>query len=339
MDALDSIRQHYPVNEHASLNIRRIKGDASTRRYFRVNSPSGSTIACVDPAFSNAAPEFYPFLVVGNLFAKNGIRVPEVYATDPEMGLLLLEDCGDLILQDTIPELDADRLAARYRQIIDLLVRIQSIRSDEQTPDSAIPFSLRFDHDKLMFEFDFFIEHALKGYFEDWLEERAIARLRDEFLKITDLLVLPEHFVLNHRDLHSRNIMLFNGEPVIIDFQDARMGLPQYDAVSLLRDSYARLNDALVEELKHYHFKQLRQRGLTAMEEAEYLRLFDLMAFQRNVKAIGTFCYQTSVAGNNSFEANIEPTLAYLSAYIDARPELAAAGKLLEPLISSGGSR
>ena len=338
MNALDSIRQRYPASERASLDIRRIKGDASTRRYFRVNSPRGSAIACIDAAFSNAAPEFYPFLVVGNLFAKNGIRVPDVYATNAETGLLLLEDCGDLMLQDEIPELDADRLAARYRQIIDLLVRIQSIRPNEQTPISAIPFSLRFDRDKLMFEFDFFIEHALKGYFEGRLDERAIARLRDEFLKITNLLVLPAHFALNHRDFHSRNIMLFNGEPVVIDFQDARMGLPQYDAVSLLRDSYVRLDDALVEELKRYHFEQLRQRGLTAMNEAEYLRLFDLMAFQRNIKAIGTFCYQTSVARNVTFEASIAPTLGYLPAYIEARPELAAAGKLLAPLIS-GGSR
>jgi len=127
--------------------------------------------------------------------------------------------------------------------------------------------------------------------------------------------------------------MLFGDEPVVIDFQDARLGLPQYDAASLLRDSYVRLDPYLVEELKRYHFERLREAGLTAMDEAEYLRLFDLMAFQRNVKAVGTFCYQTTVIGNRAFEPCIAPTLGYLRAYIDARPELAAAGRLLEPLI------
>jgi aminoglycoside/choline kinase family phosphotransferase len=145
--------------------------------------------------------------------------------------------------------------------------------------------------------------------------------------------VLPEHFVLNHRDFHSRNIMLFGGKPVIIDFQDARLGLPQYDAVSLLRDSYVRLDAELVDELKRYHFEQLVQHELTTLDEAEYRRLFDLMAFQRNIKAVGTFCYQTTVIGNRAFEHSIAPTLAYLREYIDARPELASAGRLLEPIM------
>lgn len=338
MDALDSIRLLYPHEERSQLEIRTIKGDASTRRYFRVTSPRGTAITCIDPAFSNAAPESYPFLIVRNLFANNEVRVPELYGASSETGTLLLEDCGDLMLQDEIAALDRDQLAARYRQIIDLLIRIQSIRPGSESTESAIPFSLSFDEEKLMFEFDFFIEHALRGYFSGKLEDRAIAELRDEFLAITGLLVLPEHFVLNHRDFHSRNIMLFRDEPVIIDFQDARMGLPHYDAVSLLRDSYVRLDAELVEELKRYHFGQLVRHGLTAMDEAEYRRLFDLMAFQRNVKAVGTFCYQTTVIGNRAFEHSIEPTLAYLREYIAARPELAGAGRLLEPLIP-GNSR
>ena len=334
MDALDSIRQLYPPGERSNLDIQNIKGDASTRRYFRVKSPRGSAIACIDPAFCDATLGSYPFLIVHDLFACHDIRVPEVYETSGDTGVLLLEDCGNLMLQDEIPQLDADQLSARYRQIIELLMKIQSIRPDENTPESVIPFSLSFDHEKLMFEFDFFIEHALRGYFAGRLGDAVIARLRDEFLAITELLALPEHFVLNHRDFHSRNIMLFRGEPVVIDFQDARMGLPQYDAVSLLRDSYVRLDASLTEELKQYHFDRLRETGLTAMDWTEYRRLFDLMAFQRNVKAVGTFCYQTSVVGNSSFEADIAPTLGYLRDYIEARPELAIAGELLEPLIS-----
>jgi len=65
---------------------------------------------------------------------------------------------------------------------------------------------------------------------------------------------------------------------------------------------------------------------------AEYLHYFDLMAFQRNIKAIGTFSFQVKIAGNRAFEASIVPTLAYLPEYIRHSNELAAAGKLLEPL-------
>ena len=333
MELPESIRLLFPSEERTQLDISTIKGDASNRQYFRVTGPRCASVVCADPAFSATATEDYPFLVVRDLFARHGIRVPELLGMAHERGLLLLEDCGDLMLQDEILQLDRDRLAARYREIIDILVRIQSIRPGSESTDATIPFSLCFDHEKLMFEFDFFIEHGLKNYFRGRLDDRAISQLRDEFLAITGLLVLPEHFVLNHRDFHSRNIMLFRGEPVIIDFQDARLGLPQYDAVSLLRDSYVRLDAELVEELKRYHFEQLVRHGLTAMDEAEYLRLFDLMAFQRNIKAVGTFCYQTTVIGNRAFEHSIAPTLGYLREYIAARPELAEAGRLLEPLI------
>lgn len=334
MDAHDSIRQLYPASERAHLDIGRIKGDASSRQYFRVRGPHGSSIVCADPSFRGADREAYPFLVVRDLFARHGVRVPKLLDTAQESGLLRLEDCGDLMLQDEIPALDRDRTAARYRMIIDLLVSIQSIRPDDRTPESSIPFSLGFDREKLMFEFDFFIEHALNGYFPGRVAEGAIRELREEFLSITDSLVLPEHFVLNHRDFHSRNIMLAGGEPVVIDFQDARMGLPQYDAVSLLRDSYVRLEADMVEELKRYHFDRLVHRGLGSMDWDGYVRLFDLMAFQRNIKAVGTFCHQTAVVGNRSFEPCIEPTLAYLRDYITARPELQTAGRLLEPIIT-----
>jgi hypothetical protein len=330
MEARELIGSLYPVQERESLEIIKIQGDASNRQYFRVSGQQATCIACIDPAFRSADPEAYPFLIMRNLLAGLGVRVPALLGSNPGKGALLLEDCGNLMLQDEVPHLDHAGLSARYRQVIDILIRIQSISPN----GSSIPFSLSFDHEKLMFEFDFFIDHALRRYFSGVLDEGSITDLRMEFDAIARLLVQPEHFVLNHRDFHSRNIMLFRDEPVIIDFQDARLGLPQYDAVSLLRDSYVRLDPQLVEELKQYHFDQLLGNGLTTMDAGQYLRFFDLMAFQRNVKAVGTFCYQTAVVGNRSFEPCIRPTLAFLADYIDARPELAAAGRLLNPIIT-----
>jgi N-acetylmuramate 1-kinase len=329
MESRELIGQLYPADERDGIAIVKIQGDASNRQYFRVSRKHGTHIACIDPAFRGRSPDSYPFLTVGKLLAGHGVRVPGVLACDSANGLLLLEDCGDRMLQDEAGFLDAGSLAARYRQVIDLLVEIQSIMPQ----GASVPFSLSFDHEKLMFEFDFFIEHALRGLFAGMIDDASINLLRLEFDAISRLLVRPEHFVLNHRDFHSRNVMLFRDEPVVIDFQDARLGLPQYDAVSILRDSYVTLEDELVESLKTRHFSQLEKRGIISMSFPEYLRYFDLMAFQRNIKAVGTFSYQVSVVGNRSFERSIVPTLAYLPAYIALQPELAAAGRLLEPLI------
>jgi aminoglycoside/choline kinase family phosphotransferase len=312
-----------------TLSITKIQGDASSRQYFRVTGSNRSSIACYDPAFEASTPENYPFLILHNLLLRHAIPVPALIAIDAEKGLLLLEDCGDLLLQNLFGSSLEHTVPVRYREIIDLLIQLQNIHADK----SKIPFSISFDHDKLMFEFDFFITHALLDYFSPAFDRHSAGRLRHEFEAIAEILVKPQHFVLNHRDFHSRNILVHHDKPVIIDFQDARMGLPQYDAVSLIRDSYIKLTPTLTEELKEYHYYALCSHGLTTMSLDEYLFYFDIMAFQRNIKALGTFCYQTSVKKNSTFKHSIAPTLNYLPDYINARKELKTAGNILHTLL------
>ncbi len=310
------------------LSITKIQGDASSRQYFRVTGTNGSCVACYDQALNTSSADTYPFLVLHDLLSRHAIPVPAILAMDAEKNILLLEDCGDLLLQNVFNSAIQHTIPDRYREIIDILVQIQAISGH----NNKIPFSISFDQKKLMFEFDFFIQYGLRGYFSPMFGDELIGRLRHEFETIAEILVKPKHFVLNHRDFHSRNILIHQNKPVIIDFQDARMGLPQYDAVSLIKDSYVRLDPSLADKLKANHYYALFGNGLTSMSFDEYLFYFDISAFQRNIKAIGTFCYQTRIAKNSNFEHSIAPTLAYIPDYLEARSELKRAGKLLQPL-------
>jgi N-acetylmuramate 1-kinase len=325
----EAISSLFSPDTRPKLRIEKIQGDASTRQYFRVTGAEEPAIACYDPAFESYTEQEYPFLVMQQLLSGHGIPVPGIRAVEAGSGLLLQEDCGDLLLQNVFGSPRADEIPGLYGEIIDILSALQSIRGEK----GKIPFSLSFDREKLMFEFDFFIEHALRSYFSGTLQEGTIDKLRNEFESITALLVRPQQFVLNHRDFHSRNILLHHGKPVIIDFQDARMGLPHYDAVSLIRDSYVRLDEALQDDLKLRHFRALRERGIISTGFDEYLHYFDIMAFQRNIKAVGTFCYQTISRKNKSFERSIAPSIRYLPDYITRRSELKKAGELLKPII------
>jgi N-acetylmuramate 1-kinase len=315
------------------LSITKIQGDASSRQYFRVTGTNCSSVACYDPALNASSTETYPFLVLHTLLSRYALPVPAIMAVNAEKNLLLLEDCGDLLLQNIFNSSIEQTIPDRYREIIDILVRLQAIKRH----NNQIPFSLSFDKEKLMFEFDFFIQYGLLDYFAPAFDQELVGKLRYEFEIIAELLVNPQHFVLNHRDFHSRNILIHQNKPVIIDFQDARMGLPQYDAVSLIKDSYIKLDPSLTDELKAYHYHALCGNGLTSMSFDEYLFYFDIMAFQRNIKAIGTFCYQTRIAKNSTFEHSIAPTLAYIPEYIAARSELKRAGKLLQSLLEGVG--
>jgi aminoglycoside/choline kinase family phosphotransferase len=328
MNIEENIRYLFRSEDRNRLHISPIQGDASTRQYYRVSGSGGTAIACHDPLLHGADPYDYPFLVMHRILSEHGLPVPQLLAVSERKGLLLLEDCGTVQLQD-IADSGNPSAADLYHEIIDMLAKLQSITGKRGKP----PFSLSFDREKLMFEFDFFIEHALLGYFAPVSGSVDTGMLRSEFETIADILVQPEQFVLNHRDFHSRNIMIRNGKPVIIDFQDARMGLPQYDAVSLIRDSYVKLDPLLANELKARHYRVISESGLTVASYDEYLYLFDIMAFQRNVKALGTFCYQTAVLRKAGYEQSIAPTIAYLSDYTASRNELKKAGKLLRPVI------
>ena len=308
------------VGEYTGVEL--LDGDASTRLYYRVRTVSGSYVLCRDNGFINVPESEFPFTIMHRLL-KGRVPVPELYAADNRHGLYLLQDLGDDLVEYVVPLQDDRGVERLYRSCLENLFALQNIRGK-----GRVPFSLSFDVEKLMFEFDFFIEHALAGYF------RAAAgpdrsTLREEFRTIAKILARPELFVLNHRDYHSRNLILSGGVPYIIDFQDARMGLPQYDAVSLLRDSYVTLAPDLFGRLKRFYYEGSRDAGIHAMGVDEFDYYFDVMAFQRNVKALGTFGYQVTARGNPRYERYIVPTAAYLPGYAERQEALRPAWRIL----------
>ena len=120
--------------------------------------------------------------------------------------------------------------------------------------------------------------------------------------------------VLCHRDYHSRNLMYHEDRLYIIDFQDARMGPDTYDLVSLLRDSYVDLPEQTVNDLLAYF---LALKGGTGREEA-FRERFAVMALQRNLKALGTFGYQTTARRNPVYIQYIPRTLRYVRDNLEA---------------------
>mgnify|MGYP005841189129 CR=1 FL=1 len=321
----DIISEFVHAHEGACEALFPLAGDASMRRYFRAFAAGVSVIVCYDETLAATAEGEHQFLVVHSLFERHGVPVPRIRAADRTRGLLLLEDLGDELLEDRFGRLPADKAEVLYGGILDLLVRIQSIQPD----GSPVPFGRSFDTDRLMFEFDFFIEHAVKNYFSYAAPESFFGELRAGFLDVAAKLQHPGAFVLNHRDFHSRNIMFRGALPCVIDFQDARMGLPQYDLASLLRDSYICLDGPLFERLMDRYYRTARETGIHSMGRAEFDRLFDLSAFQRNVKAVGTFAYQSRVLGRRRYEPNIAGTLSYLGAYASRTEELSRPVRLI----------
>ena len=122
--------------------------------------------------------------------------------------------------------------------------------------------------------------------------------------------------------------MLHDGSLYIIDFQDARMGPDTYDLVSLLRDSYVDFTEAQVESLIAF-FLALREGRQPSQGPAEFRRRFDLMALQRNLKALGTFGFQTTSRHNTVYIQYIPRTLNFARGNLVRYPRFARLRELL----------
>ncbi len=116
--------------------------------------------------------------------------------------------------------------------------------------------------------------------------------------------------------------MVREGNLVMLDFQDARMGPCQYDLASLLRDSYIQLPEDLVWKMVERFMERKQEREGTALDREGFIRVFDFMTIQRNLKAVGTFAYQSVTRNNDGYMKYIAPTLGYVKNTLDRRPEL-----------------
>ena len=250
----------------ADFIVNKVAGDASFRSYFRVKTPDRKSFIIMD-----APPEFEdikPFYLIDEFLIKSNFRAPRIFAADYENGFLLLEDFGDRRMREHLDAHPEDEVAV-YRAAIDAIVRLSATPPVQTQP---------YDMATYMREVQLLSEWYMpamglafdSGAF-DRMWAQALAPLSD-YQKVTVL-----------RDYHAENIMLLDdGQQGMIDFQDALVGHPAYDLVSLLQDARRDVSPALESEMRAYYDE-------TAQPDADFDAHYALLGAQRNTKIIGIF--------------------------------------------------
>ena len=319
-EKLESIFQQ-PV---ADLKITPLAGDASTRRYFRLTFRGTQKKLAVILMWLEK-PEHEKesdFTRLAKFLRGLDLPAPEVFHHDSENGLLFLEDFGDTLFLDFVgPDQSPGTRKTWYRRAVTLLAEMQ-VRATRHIGPDCPAFHLRFDVEKLMWEFDFMLTHYVEGLKKRSLSPRDLAEIRAAFQPVCETLA-AQSLCFTHRDFHSRNLMVQNDRIKILDFQDARMGPCQYDLVSLLKDSYVHVDDELVREMTEW-FIQLKENAEGRKTDRQnFLHIFDLMAIQRNLKAVGTFAFQKMQHGTGRYLTYIPNTLGYVRQALGRHSELA----------------
>lgn len=260
-----------------SYTCKSVAGDASFRRYFRVQNKDSSFIIMDAPPDKESTQ---PFIHIAEILLKNEISAPKILAKDVTQGFLLLEDFGDALLLKCLTPQNSQSL---YESAIKTLVQIQKFNSLD-------PQIKPFDEAHMHQEMGLFTTWFLEGYLKitpTTSEKEALTACMSWLAK--SLVNQPQVFI--HRDYHSRNLLLLNNTPPyrlgVIDFQDAMHGPIGYDLVSLLKDCYYKLPRPQVEVLVS-HFKALTPT-LNHLSEKDFLEAFDMCGVQRHLKVLGVF--------------------------------------------------
>ena len=248
--------------------IEPLAGDASFRRYFRIRAGTRNAML-MDAPPPNEDPA--PFLRAAKWLDANGLRAPRILAEDASRGLVLLEDFGEVRMREYLDQWPGDERQV-YEAAIDALIELHRL-----PPGPFIDYSLaEYQREaKLLVDWycpaqNLFVDGA--GYAAAW--QKVLGQL------------LPRQRlgVVVLRDYHAENIMLLGGlhDQGLLDFQDALIGHPAYDLVSLLQDARRDVSPALEAAMLDYY---LSKADCGADFTADYARL----GAQRNAKIVGIF--------------------------------------------------
>ena len=262
-----------------------LAGDASARRYARVIHGTETFVLMIWEPFKEDGR--YPFTSVQMHFDKHQVHVPQIIDMDPQQGLILLEDLGDLTLERKFWEAqNQDTVLPFYEQAIDELVKIHHPCTDDVT--SCVAFAVAFDEEKLLWEMNYGRQHLIENFCQISLSSSELNLLTQTFTQICQILAQQPRRIC-HRDYHSRNLMIKLGNMRVIDFQDARMGPIQYDLVSLVHDSYVSLSKNSIEHILNYYLNQAQEAGMPKVAREQFDEVFLLQMVQRCFKACGSF--------------------------------------------------
>ncbi len=306
-ESLDRLKQ-FLNSRQPDGEITPLTADASTREYFRVQWDGGTAVACVYPEPFEPAEQ--TFLDVTRLFIAGGLPVANVLDVDGGLGVIVQEDLGDRILRDVMMAADNAPRKRLLNEAITLIAQIQTA-TPKAFEMNSIASRLKFNREKLLWELNFFKEHYFTTYLKQPLSPDDDARLSIEFDELAGEL---ESFatVLCHRDFHAANLMLdAGGKMRIIDHQDARLGSPAYDLVSLLLDRITEPpSREWLAEMRKYFLDVRRKLGLGKLDEEDFAYEFRLQTIQRCLKAAGTFSFQSVNRGKTYFVPFIKPMFA-----------------------------
>ena len=261
-----------------------IGGDASFRKFYRIILKKNTKIivSCRKEKYKN----LIAYSAINKFLRSNKILTPKLYSCDYSKGIILIEDFGDLTFYKIL--LKKKNKFFIYKKLVDLLIKIQKIK-----PPKKIKNIIGKSHIINKYSNKYLFEES--NLFFDWYLPRFLSKKKSLdikkksnkiLFKLYKKLNFPNiHFV--HRDYHAQNLMKVGKKIGVIDTQDALIGNPAYDLVSLIDDVRIRTSKKLKNQIYTYYLSRASKKY--RLNSKIFLEDFNILSVQRSLKIIGIF--------------------------------------------------
>ena len=266
------------------FKLKKIAGDASFRQFYRLTVGIKTSIIVVSQKdrFKNLV--LYSF--INKFLKKKGIFTPQLLNEFYNKGIIEIEDFGDMSFYQYIKKTKNKYNA--YKKIIKLLLKIQRIKPKKLInvyKNYKINLNI-YNRNNLHKETDLFLKWYLVGVIGKANTKKYASSLRFELEKIYKKIYFKNIYFV-HRDFHVSNIMSVGNKIGLIDTQDAIIGNPLYDLVSLIDD--VRIKTSLSLKKKIFNFYLKKAPKIYRSKKNKFIDDFNILSIQRNLKILGVF--------------------------------------------------
>lgn len=301
--------------EYTGESVERMKefpSSGSSRRYFRLQSRHFSLIG----VWGNSPEENRAFRYMSAHFKKQDLPVPEVYAFSDDGLVYLQEDLGDTLLFDVMADgrntgIWSGELCALLKKTIRLLPAVQYRGAEGMDFGNCYPLPA-FNRRSVLWDLNYFKYCFLKTAALEFREDL----LEDDFERLADILLQAPAETFMYRDFQSRNVMVRDNEPWLIDYQGGRKGPVYYDVASFLWQARAKFPESLREELLKEYLDELGR--YTVVDEADFRKRLRYFVLFRLLQVLGAYGFRGYYEKKSHFLQSVPAAIANLREWLEA---------------------
>jgi len=262
-----------------------ISGDASFRQYYRKFNQKKNLSSIIVISKKEKNKNLLVYTAINQFLLDHNIRTPRLLAENYKKGFIEIEDFGNITIHNILKK--SRKKFHIYKKTVDLLIRLQKIKSriikDFYGKSYKLEnYSVKILHKESDLFFDWYLPLIMKKN-----KALKIKKILKQKLKILYKKLKFKNKVFVHRDFHVSNLMKINSRIGVIDSQDAIIGNPTYDLVSLIDDVRIKTSNQLKKNIFNYYLNKCSK--IYIRKKNDFIHDFNILSVQRNLKIIGIF--------------------------------------------------